>query len=641
MIEIKNHKSLIAILVVVGFAIYWNSTTAPFAFDDDHAIVVNEQIRHLSTSLAPTEQGSPLGGRPLVSLTFAINYALGGLNVRGYRLVNISIHILNALLLFAIAARTLQGAGQTFQGAARTFQVRDLAFAAALIWMVHPLVTEPVDYISQRTELMMATFFLGTLYFAQRARGGSERTRPTVAGRRKSDGTRPPLPKDSSAWLGSSVACCALGMACKETMVVAPVVVLLYDRTFTFGSFRQALRRRGWYYAALCATWLVLVALLWSSPRGDSAGFAGASVSPWTYLLNQSEMIVRYLRLAFWPRGLVLDYGEPLRVTFADVAPYAIAVATLLAATIIALVRNPPLGFLGAWFFLTLAPTSSILPISTEVGAERRMYLPLMAVAVLVICSAARPFKVREGRLADLKGPPRVWWASCLLIGGLLSWGTIERNSEYLSGLTLWQTVLDRWPPHARAHRNLAAELKLANRPDEEIVHLRAAVKDLPGIRNVLGLELLALGRNAEAADELRTYVRDYPRDADAWANLGNAFSALGRNDEALHAFQRAIAIDPNNGLSQRNLALQFLQQNDFDNAVSHAREAARLTPNDPAAHNLLGLALIGQQKIDEAIAEFRASLALQPGNNDAAGYLERTLKATGRSPRAESRGLP
>jgi hypothetical protein len=232
------------VLVIVGCAIYWNSTTAPFAFDDDHAIVINEQIRHLSTSLAPTEQGSPLAGRPLVSLTFAINYALGGLNVRGYRLVNISIHVLNALLLFAIASRTLQGSGQTLQGAARTFQVRDLAFAVALIWMVHPLVTEPVDYISQRTELMMATCFLGTLYFAQRARGGSERTRPTIAGRRSDGGTRPPLPKDSSAWLGSSVACCALGMACKETMVVAPVVVLLYDRTFTFGSFREALRAR-------------------------------------------------------------------------------------------------------------------------------------------------------------------------------------------------------------------------------------------------------------------------------------------------------------------------------------------------------------------------------------------------------------
>ena len=586
-----------------------------------HAIVVNEQIRHLSTSLAPTEQGSPLAGRPLVSLTFAINYALGGLNVRGYRLVNIAIHVLNALLLFAIAARTPSGPRCR---ACRERRIRGRA---------------DLDGPSARHRA-------GRLRLAaDRVDDGDVLPGHAVlrsACPRRVRRIRPPLPKDSSAWLGSSVACCALGMACKETMVVAPVVVLLYDRTFTFGSFREALRRRGRYYAALCATWLVLVALLWSSPRGDSAGFAGASVSPWTYLLNQSVMIVRYLRLAFWPRGLVLDYGEPLHVTFADVAPYAIAVATLLAATIIALVRNPSLGFLGAWFFLTLAPTSSILPISTEVGAERRMYLPLMAIvtAVVVVVRRFVGARVRGSRPAHPRtGAPANLAFAVLAV--LLSLGTVQRNREYLSGLTLWQSVLDRWPPHARAHRNLAAELKLANRPDEEIVHLRAAVKDLPGIRNVLGLELLALGRNAEAADELRTYVRDYPRDADAWANLGNAFSALGRNDEALQAFQRAIAIDPNNGLSQRNLALQFLQQNDFDNAVSHAREAARLTPNDPAAHNLLGLALIGQQKIDEAIAEFRASLALQPGNNDAAGYLERTLKATARSPRAESRGLP
>jgi protein O-mannosyl-transferase len=559
---------------LIGFAVFWNSLPAPFTFDDDHAIVVNEQIRHISTSLSRTEQGSPLAGRPLVSLTFAINYALGELNVRGYRLVNIAIHVINALLLFGIARKHVDQAA---------------ACAIALIWMVHPLVTEPVDYISQRTELMMATFFLATLYF-----GGSRAT--------------------------MSVICCALGMACKETMVVAPIVVLLYDRTFAFGSFREALQRRGRYYAALSATWLVLVVLLWTSPRGDSAGFTGASVSAWSYLLDQSAMIVRYLRLAFWPRGLVLDYGEPPHVTFGEVAPYVLAVAALLAGTVVALVRNSAVGFLGAWFFLTLAPTSSIMPISTEVGAERRMYLPLMAIVALVLPPVARAFMARAP-----------FYLAGGLVAGLLSIATIQRNAEYRSGLTLWQTVLDRWPPHARAHRNLAAELKLANRRDEEIEHLRAAVTALPELRNVLAVELLALGRHMEAADEFRIYLRDHPRDADAWSNVGNALDALGRSDEALDAFRRAVDVDPNNGLSQRNLALQYLQKNDFDNAVAHAREGARLTPTDPDAHNLLGLALIGQQQFDEAIAEFRTSLQLRPTNNDASGYLERTMKALGR----------
>ncbi len=594
------------VLAAAGFAVFWNSLPAPFTFDDDHAIVVNEQIRRISTSLSPTEQGSPLAGRPLVSLTFAINYALGELNVRGYRLVNITIHVVNALLLLAVAARTLR-----VRGVANAPQ---LAFAIALIWMVHPLVTEPVDYVSQRTELMMATFFMATVYFG--GSGGSVRTRTSSA-----DGTRPTM----------SVICCALGMACKETMVVAPIVVLLYDYAFAFGSFHEVLRRRGGYYAALCATWLVLVVLLWSSPRGDSAGFTGASVSPWTYLLNQSVMIVRYLRLAFWPRGLVIDYGEPACVTFREVAPYVLAVAALVAGTVVALVRNLPAGFLGAWFFLTLAPTSSIMPISTEVGAERRTYLPLMAIVALVVAGAARTFQVRESRSADLEGPPRWWMMAAAVVAALLSLATIQRNAEYRSGLTLWQTVLERWPPHARAHRNLAAELKLANRRDEEIDHLRAAVNDLPELRSVLGLELLALGRNMEAADELRIYLREHPRDADVWSNLGNALDGLGRGDEALDAFRHAVDVDPDNGLSQRNLALQYLQKNDFDNAVAHAREGVRLTPGDADAHNLLGLALIGQQQIDEAVAEFRASLRLRPTNNDASGYLERTLKAIGR----------
>ena len=218
-----------------------------------------------------------------------------------------------------------------------------------------------------------------------------------------------------------------------------------------------------------------------------------------------------------------------------------------------------------------------------------------------------------------------------VLIAAALSFATIQRNAEYLSGLTLWQSVLDRWPPHARAHRNLAAELKLAGRRDEEVAHLRAAVTDLPEIRNLLGLELLSLGSNDEAARELQQYVRDHPRDGDALSNLGIALAALGRNDEAARAFERAVDVDPGNGLSQLNLALHLFQHDDFDGAAGHAREAVRLTPGDPAAHNLLGLALIGQQKIDEAIGEFRASLALQPDNNDAAGYLERTLKAAER----------
>jgi len=571
--------------------------------------------------------GSPLAGRPLVSLSFALNYAADGLNVRGYRIVNVALHVVCALLVFAIVARVPQ--------AARTFEVRDLAFASALLWMVHPLNTEAVDYVSQRTELMMALFFLLTLYF-----GGSASPDHPLGGTRPTRPSRDARPTRLSA----SVICCGLGMACKETMAVAPIIVLLYDRAFVFGSFGAAWRARWRGYAALATTWIVLAALLWSSPRGDSAGFAGASVTPWSYLLDQSVMIVRYVRLTFWPRDLVLDYGSPAQVTFADVAPYAIGVGALFVATIVAVGRNTRIGFLGAWFLLTLAPTSSVIPISTEVGAERRMYLPLMAVVVFAIVSVrwflgswvhgfggseVRGYqRTTEPTHSGTKAPGNfVLWGS-LSIALLLAIGSMQRNSDYLSGLTLWQGVVDRWPGNPRAERNLAAELKLAGRRDEEIRHLREAAKGIPEVRNVLGVELMSMNRTEDAVSELQQYVHDYPRDADGWSNLGSALAAAGKPAEATRAFQHAVDVDPNNGLSQRNLALQLLDQNDFTGAVMHAREAIRRTPSDPEAHNLLGLALAGDGKIDDAIAEFRTSLQLRPENNDAFGYLDRALKA-------------
>src|SRR5262249_9476793 len=152
----------------------------------------------------------------------------------------------------------------------------------------------------------------------------------------------------------------------------APVMMVLYDRVFVFDSVKKALRARWRLYAGLAASWLVLAFLLSSSPRASSAGFS-IGVSPWTYLLNQTVMIVRYLRLAVWPRALAVDYGWPVPLTLTDVLPEALLVLALAAATIAALIRRPPLGFLGAWFFITLAPSSSIVPIATEVGAERRM----------------------------------------------------------------------------------------------------------------------------------------------------------------------------------------------------------------------------------------------------------------------------
>ena len=354
-----SSRLALLVLVCAGALAYANSLSGPFIIDDAVTVVDNTHIRQLwplSQALV-NERESPVAGRPLVNLSFAINYALGGLDVSGYHLVNLVLHVLCALLLFGIVRRTL-----VLPSLHLAERSTPIALATALLWLVHPLNTEAVDYVTQRTELMMGACYLLTLYAAIRAR----------------DSTRSVSGKREHWWLVLAVVACGLGMACKESMVTAPVMVWLYDRIFLDGT-----RRMRWqFHVALAATWLVLVALSWSGPRIHSAGWS-AGVSAWTYLLNQAVMIARYLRLTLWPADLVLTYGYPRPLTLGNVLPAALLVVALLAVTVVSLRLAPRLGFLGAWFFVTLAPTSSIVPIATEVGAERRMYLPLMALVLL------------------------------------------------------------------------------------------------------------------------------------------------------------------------------------------------------------------------------------------------------------------
>ena len=139
-----------ALLVLAGAAVYANALSGPFVLDDQDTIVVNQQIRQLwppSVVLFPALE-LPVAGRPAVNVSFALNYALGGLDVRGYHLVNIAIHVACALLLFGIVRRTLNLPSLRDRFGTRA---TDLAFAVALIWLVHPLMTDAVDYITQRT----------------------------------------------------------------------------------------------------------------------------------------------------------------------------------------------------------------------------------------------------------------------------------------------------------------------------------------------------------------------------------------------------------------------------------------------------------------------------------------------------------
>lgn len=587
--------------------VYAGSLSGVFVYDDDETIVRNPHVR----TLAPIAEAltapphSALSGRPLVSLSLALNHAAGGLEPAGYHMVNIALHAVAALALYAALAAALRGPRIPMPIRA---SATGLALAVALFWLVHPLQSEVVDYTTQRTESMMGLAAFCTL----------------AAGIR---GMRAPRP--AARWLALSVLACAAGTACKETIVVLPLLVWLYDVVFEAGSVGATWRRRHVYYVALASTWLLLALFTWGQPR---SGAGAASTVSWiAYLMAQGPMILTYLVRVVWPSPLIVDYGRATALPFSAAAPGLLAVAVLLALTVVWWKRDARLAYLGVWFFLTLAPTSSVIPIGTEVGAERRMYLPLAAALVLLVLGAWR--LATRMRAAAPPLTAAITAVAAIVLGAV----TMARHADYQDRLALWQTVVAA-RPHGRARHNLGIELMARGRRDEALAQYRLAVADEPAAHYALGFALAERGQPDEAAAHFRRFLEAAPDDAlapNASTLLGVALARQGDHAAAVDAFRHTLAMRPQDVDAQRRLAEALRDAGRLDEAEGACRALLDLRPDDPQAWSSLGAVLSMRRQADEALVAFARAVELAP--DSAAARLNHGigLMAAGRAPEA------
>jgi tetratricopeptide (TPR) repeat protein len=605
-----------AILIIGAIAVYSRTFSVPLLADDTGSIADNPTIRHLWPIwpvLSPPSGGVTVSGRPVLNLTLAVNYALGGTQVWGYHAVNLAIHILAGLTLFGIARRMF-----------RTNSM--VAFAIALLWTLHPLQTESVTYIVQRAESLMGLFYLLTLYcFIRHAEV-------------QSDG--------STKWLFAafSVICCLLGMATKEVMVSAPVVVLLYDRTFLAGSFREALRRRSTVYLGLASTWILLgyLVIREGGNRSGSIGF-GMGASWWAYGLTQFQAIARYLRLAVWPHPLVFEYGTTQVTNAWQVIPFACLVVPLAAATVLALWRWPAWGFLGFWFFAILAPTSLISG-ATQTISEHRMYLALAPVLMAILGGGcARMQRGLGAKKESANGVALAQSVVLIALAGACGFLTVRRNEAYRSALSIWSDTVAKQPDNnAVARNNLGTALaQTPGRIKEAIAQFEDALRERPDYAEAhynLGSAFSRVpGRQddsiAQYEDALRLKTayaetqKDFAEAKDDFAkahnNLGLAWSNRpGRSKEAIAQYEEALRIKPDSADAHKNLAASLFSAGRLPEAIAHYRTAVRLQPADGQNHLNLGLALTGTGSGSEAIEEFTTALRLNPNLAEAAFYL-------------------
>jgi len=676
------------LIALVVAAAYRNSLHVGFYFDDRQAITDNDSI---TTLWPPWRALSPPNvhvagalGRPMVNLSLAVNYQIAksltdqhdgeggdGLAVENYHVTNIIFHIIAAWLLLAVLYRTL------LQPALAPRFGRDafgLAFFIALIWAAHPLLSEVVTCVIQRNEAMVAVFYLLALYCFIRS-VDSPRAR---------------------WWQQGAVAACFCGVATKELMFSAPIMILLYDRTFVAGSLGAAWAKRRIFYGQMMSSWILLAVLMYGAgQRGGTVGFGLVEMPWWTYSLKQCQAIVHYFQLTFWPHPLVMDYGTEVIRDFFKVWPQALLLAGMLGATGWALWRRPVLGLAGAWIFIILAPSSSIVPLTTQTMAEHRMYLPLVPFVIFVVLLAY-----------SLLGRNSFLPLGSLAI--LLATMSFVRNKDYASELSIWTLTAQEVPNSERAHYNLgwvligqerykdaipefaaaikikpdygdahdnlglcyirqgddagaAVEFQRALQIDDKdfqshynlgcayldqsdwdgaLAEFRAAVQYNPEYADAqasLGSTLLHFGEYARAVAPLEAAVKLDPKNTATWTDYGDTLVKLHRSLEAVTAYEKVVALGSAPAEIHKKLGVAYATAGQYARALIEDAAAVRLAADDAEAHYLYGSHLSANGQNDRAAAEFSAAIALQPNYPEAENSLGSVLLLLNRAPEAEA----
>lgn len=527
----------LAAVLAAAVAAYARVLHGDFVFDDLVGIVTKGAVHDLGGYLRSGFLDGWLRGgvaRPVADLTFALNYAAGGLEPFGYHAVNVGVHLAAVLLVFAFTRETLRRAGASSPAWP--------AVAVAALFALHPLLSQAVSYVSQRSESLASALYLAALLLllASEERPGSAR--------------------GVLLYAAATLAFVA-GLGTKIIVVTAPVAYVAHHLWFPAGRTREERRRELARAAARAAPWAALavasaaLTLRGLAGRGD-AGFdakaGGAPLGPWTYLLTEARVVLRYVAMLAVPVGQNLD--PDVRVSGATPDPGTVAAALALAALaaiaafllLRAARRADPdaraasrVGSFGiAWFFLVLSPTSSVVPIA-DVMVEHRVYLAswgLLAAAVAGAGALLRAATRSRAAAATLTA------CACAALGTTLH----ARNAVWESSVALWSDVVAKSPAKARG-----------------------------------------------------------------WSSLGNALLAHDDARGAARALDRAMELDPSDPIALNTLAVLLLEEGRLADAERRARQSVALAPDQGAPYNTLGEILLREGDAEGAVGAFRRSVAL------------------------------
>jgi tetratricopeptide (TPR) repeat protein len=555
-------------------------------------------------------------------LSLALNYRFGGLEVRGYHIVNTVIHFGASLALYALIL--LAFATPVLRDSSLVNWARPMAFFSALIFAVHPLQTQAVTYIVQRFASMVALWYLLAVVFYAWAR------------------LTPSLARRFPAF-GLSLIAVVLAMKTKENAVTLPFAVVLFEFLF----FKGSTRRRVAWLAALVPTLFIAPVAYFGGGRGGGLNpietgrrivEASAGYLSWEYFVTQLRVIVTYIRLIFIPVGQNLDYDYPRYGSLFE-APVLASLFLLGALLVLAVYliyrsrRSDPawrlVSFGILWFFLTLAVESSFLRIPNVIF-EHRVYLPMAGATISIVATFALFVQWAEGRWSR-SAPAAVALLSVVVL--VLGGATRARNEVWRDPVLLWGDATRKSPEKIRPRNNLASALLDAGRVEEAIAEYQAVLaldSEHPEAHLGLGRAYGIQGRLEEAEAAFVRASRLDPNSAKGTVELGNALAASGRLDDAIAQYRMGILAFPRHAGLRFNLGLALFRTGALEEARIELELAKDLDPAVGPISLLLGQVYEGLGFQDLALASYEAAARIRPNDAEARYRLGALLGRSG-----------
>lgn len=569
-------------IIGAGILLYAHTLPFPFVWDGRGYILRNPLVKGFSyyddllqiTQFAqlddqlgiPADFVTNFALRPVTYLTFSLNHFFGGTNPVGYRSVNIALHIGNAVLIFLILERILKRAGDHTLD---RFSIRTIPAATALIFLVHPLQTEPVIYIIQRFTVLATGCYLATLYLYLRSVTGRNRRLPY--------------------W--GSVITLLLGMLTKEIVFTAPIVLLCLETIILKTDLRSAIKRL--LPHLLCLPIIPVLLLIVSANQHNSPlsieesinaiNFYGYSVGH--YAITQLCTIGTYLRLLLLPYGQNADYDYPLYTSLLQpkVIRSAVVIALTLGAAVFSYRRKPQdprrslLLFGTCFFFISIAVTSSFIPMA-ELIAERRTYLPSFGVFLAIICAI------------DLWRQQRTPFRQQAVIAGMAMWVVIlggvthVRSQVWRSRVSFWEDAARKSPNKLRTILGLVGadyDKKQYGQAGNWLKKAIALYPDTPGLYPLLQELQYRQGKYAASIESGVHALSRKESSPKIYYLLGRAYPYVGLNDDAERALNYALALQPDYPDARLALADIFVAEKRYDEALELYRAALGRAPGN------------------------------------------------------------